>query len=260
MGWLRPEEYLIEDPDFLGKNRPGTPPKYRCVVTALGETVAGVRMDGEVATEEQVLVDSRFVMSPVLERQGVPLLLKRLEGEASCDLSLETNTFLHKLMTHAEEGLPMLWNDATTGQLPPLLIVRGDGVPFRAADWSALREMHDAMEREGHPDFSQRLRDWSFSQPPTEARYEAEVTPPVRLCFPVGATVVAHGLSRAELNGVEGVVAKHDTQKQRVGVDFLPPHGLLSLRPENLRVVRGVKATAAVAAAAVVAVATAGPP
>ena len=37
MGWLRPEEYLIEDPDFLGKNRPDTPPKYRCVVTVLGE-------------------------------------------------------------------------------------------------------------------------------------------------------------------------------------------------------------------------------
>ena len=45
-----------------------------------------------------------------------------------------------------------------------------------------------------------------------------------------------------------GVVAKHDDKKQRVGVEYPPPHGLLSLPRDKLRMVRGIGATAMAAA------------
>ena len=277
MGWLKPEEYLIEDPDFLDKARPPTPPRYGCVVTALGENVLGVRIDGEALADDRVLLDDSFALSPVLELQGVPLVIKRLDGEvATADMGVASRTFVHKLMTCPSLGLPVLWNDGSA-PMPPLLVARGDGVAFGASDWSGLRDYHDAMELEGHPDFAKRLQDWSSSQPLCATRYAAGGPPPLRLAFPVGVTVVAHGLSRAELNGMEGkataahafslhalvtrwrflrserqslpraltgVVAKHDGNKQRVGVQYPPPHGLLSLPRDKLRMVRGVCATA----------------
>ena len=204
MGWLRPEEYLIEDPDFLGKTRPPTPPKYQCIVTALGERVPGVRVDGEAFADDRVVLDDSFALSPVLELQGVPLMIRRLDGEvATTDMGVAGRIFVHKLMTCPSLGLPLLWNDGSA-PMPPLLIARGDGVPFFASDWSSLREHHDAMELEGHPDFAKRVRDWSSSQPPCATRYPAGGPPPLRLAFPVGGTVVAHGLSRGELNGIEG--------------------------------------------------------
>lgn len=282
MGWLKPEEHLIEDPDFLGKVRPTTPPKYKCVVTALGERVQGVRVDGEALADTRVLLDDSFMLSPVLERQGVPLMVKRLDGEvAAADMDVAGRTFVHKLMTCPELGLPVLWNDGAA-PMPPLLVARGDGVPLAASDWSRLRAYHDAMELEGHPNFAKRLRDWSSSQQPCATRYTAGGPPPLRLAFAVGVTVVAHGLNRAELNGMEGepttahafllhalatrwpclglarhsllpraltgVVSKHDARKQRVGVEYPPPHGLLSLPRDKLRMVRGIGASATAAA------------
>jgi hypothetical protein len=52
--------------------------------------------------------------------------------------------------------------------------------------------------------------------------------------FPLNVRVTATGTSRDALNGRSGLVRKYDGGKGRVGVEFAPPHGLVSLRPANL--------------------------
>ena len=50
-----------------------------------------------------------------------------------------------------------------------------------------------------------------------------------------GDVVRVDGLmSKPELNGKLGTVVEYDEPKLRVGVEFAPPHGLVSLRPANL--------------------------
>ena len=59
----------------------------------------------------------------------------------------------------------------------------------------------------------------------------------LRYRFPMGCRVKPAGLaSKPELNGRTGRVVKYDATKGRVGVEFAPPHGLLSLRPQCLQV------------------------
>ena len=45
---------------------------------------------------------------------------------------------------------------------------------------------------------------------------------------------LAQDLKKAELNSLVGIVRQYDEGKGRVGVEFPPPHGLLSLRTKNL--------------------------
>lgn len=48
----------------------------------------------------------------------------------------------------------------------------------------------------------------------------------------------ASGLTgRTELNGRTGTVTKYDESSLRVGVQFAPPYGLLSLKHSNLEMV-----------------------
>jgi len=53
--------------------------------------------------------------------------------------------------------------------------------------------------------------------------------------FPLACTVVAEGLSIAELNGKEGEVVRYS--RDRVGVQF-PERAVTALKPERLRIVR----------------------
>ena len=57
MGWLKPEVDLI-DPEFRGdwahlRAQPGDPPAGPVSVTARGERVWGLRLDGDSVTEEE---------------------------------------------------------------------------------------------------------------------------------------------------------------------------------------------------------------
>ena len=61
--------------------------------------------------------------------------------------------------------------------------------------------------------------------------------------FPRGAEVRPRRLrGRADLNGRSGAVAKYDAQGGRVGVDFPPPVGLVSIRAANLEIGRHERA------------------
>ena len=73
-----------------------------------------------------------------------------------------------------------------------------------------------------------------------------EIAPCFDQRFPVGLKVRAVGLAaKPELNGRVGTVAKHDEAKLRVGVEFAPPHGLLSLKHTNVEVEDGGAARSA---------------
>jgi hypothetical protein len=72
---------------------------------------------------------------------------------------------------------------------------------------------------------------------PEDLRFRC--TLPLRLRFPLGTVVQAHALmSRPDLNGASGTVAKHDEAKGRVGVAFASEAAQpLSLKASNLRMV-----------------------
>jgi hypothetical protein len=48
--------------------------------------------------------------------------------------------------------------------------------------------------------------------------------------------VTAVGVSKAELNGRAGNITKYDPAKGRVGIEFAPPFGLLSLKAANISI------------------------
>ncbi len=71
----------------------------------------------------------------------------------------------------------------------------------------------------------------------------AEVNPCFDHRFPIGIQVRAVGLAaKPELNGRLGIVKKYDEPKLRVGVEFAPPFGLLSLKHTNLEMADGGEA------------------
>ncbi|EOD24204.1 hypothetical protein EMIHUDRAFT_116051 [Emiliania huxleyi CCMP1516] len=70
-----------------------------------------------------------------------------------------------------------------------------------------------------------------------------DAVPALELRFPRGAEVRPRRLrGRADLNGRSGAVAKYDAQGGRVGVDFPPPVGLVSIRAANLEIGRHERA------------------
>ena len=85
MGWLKPEVDLI-DPEFRGdwahlRAQPGDPPAGPVNVTARGERVWGLRLDGDSVTEEELVLDGGFDVCAVPEMMGLPIMAKRLHGE-----------------------------------------------------------------------------------------------------------------------------------------------------------------------------------
>jgi len=259
MGWLRPEPTLIQAPawDEHGGAYHASPDQGRAdhEVPARGQTVRCTRVVGSSATAVEVQLDDGFTFCPLLADCGYPLMLKRepqTDGAAlSHDLdALATKMHALKLMTSHISGLDPLWQVGGEEALPPILAARADGVPFLPNEWKRMRQFFDdvypvpdVMLEAGtvpHPDacrdmeaFEKALRRWCE---PVARRRAAKQPKPTTLAerYPVGSRVEAQDLKKVELNSLVGVVRQYDESKGRVGVEFPPPHGLLSLRTKNL--------------------------
>ena len=114
MGWLKPEVDLI-DPEFRGdwahlRDQPGDPPAGPATITARGQQVQGLRIDGETVTQEDFVLDGGFDICPVPEMMGLPLMAKRLDGaEASEEPSDAMRSFLlTQLLTAPGLGPPLV--------------------------------------------------------------------------------------------------------------------------------------------------------
>lgn len=251
---LLPAEGLIEAPagaELPPKQVPVSPPS---TIVAVDQIVGGVRIGAAGAADEEVLLEAAgFEFVPTALRLGFPLMFKKLEfppgGE---ELGADERIYVYSLMMTPGLGLPITWNaNGAATRLPPLLAARSDGVAFGAAEWACLRGFfHDHLpdnyvkpQRHWHhtPD---EFRRWvrvvaqgrCLSKEEEAPEVFADLEPCLDLRFPLGARVTIAGLSRAELNGRCGTVARYDDAKGRVGVELPPPHGLLSIRPASLRV------------------------
>lgn len=274
MGWLKPAESLLEPKgiweDAHRDPAPDGPvPEPAEGILALGKTVQGVRIGGKGADklmeldlearksmdckDQEMVCDKEFDFVPVALLLGIPLLFKRLElgtGSDREELRYETKMYVYKLMTTPGLGLPLTWNQNGAGTpLPPLLVCRSDGEPFTHQDWACLCEFHEYLD-ENYPapeqpwytnkaEFKKWAHIWVQGQCyKKEAKLPCafpEIAPCFEYRFPLGMKVEASGLAaKPELNGRIGVVTKYDEAKLRIGVEFAPPYGLLSLKHSNL--------------------------
>lgn len=257
MGWLKPEEDLI-DPEFRGDwahlRERAAPAATPANTSAVGTTVRGLRLDGAVLAAVEVDLDRGFDVCPVPELLGLPLMAKRLgadEAQEEPDSGMRS-LVLNRLMSTPGIGLPLAWQTGgPSAALPPVLLARGDGVPFGRNEFECLKEFFVELDHEEPADRHERMYQphqftawighWTRSVAFDGARADADIVafedlePAFEHRFPIGVRVTARGLTaKAELNGKSGVVAKYDAAKRRVGVEFERPHGLLSLKPSNL--------------------------
>jgi len=165
-------------------------------------------------------------------------------------------------MAEKDVGLPLLWQSvaAQTGPLPPVLLARADGVPLLAGDWAALceyvryvdEELGGSEEEAWRPSTFHAFLRCLLARPHLDEDLHpaggaplafVDAVPALELRFPRGAEVRPRRLrGRADLNGRSGAVAKYDAQGGRVGVDFPPPVGLVSIRAANLEIGRHERA------------------
>jgi hypothetical protein len=258
MGWLRPEQSLIGAPGGDGgehahaaidEERPDLP------VPAQGREVACARVVGASASTATATLDAGFEFCPSVARYGFPLMLKREalagdgDGAALSDDELAAKMFVYRLMSTPSEGLSPLWATvaADGARLPPLLVARADGAAFSLHDWSGLRSFFDrfapmnahlAALTSSTPgpdmcgteeDFQAKLKAWCERGLRGDPRTQTLVDR-----FPAGARVEAQDLKKTELNSRVGTVEQYDETRKRVGVQFGPPHGLLSIPAKNL--------------------------
>jgi len=174
---------------------------------------------------------------------GVPILYKKMPGTGGDDSHIRSNIIV-RFMADPDDGFaPAEWQyGGRMGPAPPVVLARRDGVPFSTQDWEAMQEFMDNWQDECADAEDDRL---SVSQSIlTPERFktfvrgqqqEARPSAFLSLRFPVGAGVVAEGLTSAqELNGKEGKVAQYS--RERVGVRY-PDRGVIALRPERLTLV-----------------------
>ena len=181
-------------------------------------------------------------------------MLKRM-GKSTTDqdtplsgTELRDKLFVLRLMTDPEQGLSPLWNGGQPRDpLPPILVARSDGKSFSKQNWDEIRDFFDthmpqawqltAVDATASPlacfseaAFLSSLTDWCYD------KGYASISPEVSFAerFPLGARVEAQGLRKEQLNSLVGTVVKLDEARSRVGVDFGPPHGLLSIHTKNL--------------------------
>ena len=171
------------------------------------------------------------------------------------ELRYETKMYAYKLMTTPGLGLPLHWNQNGQGtRLPPILACRSDGEPFTKQDWACLCEFHEYLDENyvakehlwytNKAEFAKWVDIWVRGQCfKSDVEYPnafPEVAPCFDSKFPLGMKVMARGLeAKPELNGRTGVVKKYDEKKLRIGVEFAPPFGLLSLKHSNVGHVEG---------------------
>jgi hypothetical protein len=170
------------------------------------------------------------------------------------ELRYETKMYAYKLMTTPGLGLPLTWNQNGTGtRLPPILACRSDGQPFTSDDWACLCEFQEYLDEnyvlKEHLWYTNKLefKKWveiyirgkCYSKESLVVAFP-DICPCFEFRFPLGLKVQAHGLAaKPELNGLTGTVKKYDEPKLRIGVEFPPPYGVLSLKHTNVAHVPG---------------------
>lgn len=203
-----------------------------------------MRVHGDQITEVEVKLDDRFEGIPIPALLGVPVAFKKMSGTGGDDSSIRNNSIV-RFMSDPDDGMaPAEWQyGGRMGPAPPVVLARRDGVPFSRADWDAIGEYQSLWAEEageaedGRDEVTKRIM-----TPHAFRRYVRENSAEfpsafLSLRFPVGSVVVPEGLSAAELNGRQGVVAQFG--RERVGVRFpdLPDRGITALRPERLTLV-----------------------
>jgi len=274
MGWLKPAESLLEPQGIWEEAHRDPPPDGPVPepaegIVALGQRVRGVRIGGKGADRVNELdlearkaldcadhewdLDNTFDFVPCALLLGIPLLFKRLdlgEGAEREELRYETKMYVYKLMTTPGLGLPLTWNQNGAGTpLPPIAVCRSDGEPFTSQDWACLCEFHEYLDEnyvaKEHLWYTNKaeFKKWAVIWVKGQChKKEVELPcafPDIAPCledrFPLGMKVKAEGLAaKPELNGRVGVVTKYDEARLRVGVEFAPPYGLLSLKHSNV--------------------------
>ena len=254
-GSVRQERWVEEhrsksDPARWREPEADTPPAFHAAPPGTSATV--VRIEGSRVEEEEVKLDAGFDECPLLEQIGVPVHMKLLPltPQAQMYPDARQRSAVLQCMTDEGLGLPMHWQSAgggAAGALPPVLVGRRDSVRFGTQDWAIVRDYLDSLE-EYLPNEQAALRKPTpfreFVRSAVSALALREDAPPLAfmdICpaydrrFPIGLRVRPHGLvSRSELNGRWGVVARHDEAAGRVGVEFPRPLGLLAIRATQL--------------------------
>ena len=223
------------------------------------------RLSMDATLDEFVLEEKQFDYVPVALLLGIPLMFRRMieiptEGEGAEELRYETKMYIYKVMTTPGLGLPIHWNQNGVGtKLPPVQVCRSDGVPFTTHDWACLCEFHEYLDENyvlqeqlwytNKAEFKKWVAIWTkgacLKRELANPYAYAEIAPCFEHRFPLGAQVKAVGLAaKPELNGRLGTVAKYDEAKLRVGVQFAPPFGLLSLKHSNVEMADGGEARA----------------
>eukprot|EP00930_Biecheleria_cincta_P021889 TRINITY_DN1608_c1_g1_i2.p1 TRINITY_DN1608_c1_g1~~TRINITY_DN1608_c1_g1_i2.p1 ORF type:complete len:234 (+),score=31.02 TRINITY_DN1608_c1_g1_i2:428-1129(+) len=195
--------------------------------------VAGVRVVGAHISHAEVNPDGTFEKCPWALAVDIPLVVKR---EAP---SGEKHDFyrISKFMTDPKVGIAHFgWQyGGVLHPAPPVVIARTDGMPFGCSDFTALEDFMDSytdeygdeaiMKAPTRLDFCRFLAD--------ECDCDRSFTCFLDLRFPKDVLVQARNLQAQHMNGLIGIVTG-EYRGDRVGVLFPPPHGLKSVKPQNL--------------------------
>ena len=203
--------------------------------------VPGVRVHGPTVQNVEVKLDETFRSVPVPEKLGVTILYKIQSGTGGDDSGIRSNAIV-RFMADTSDGLaPQEWQyGGTRGPAPPVVLARKDQVPFSSHDFDMICDyishwMEQAGESEGHfTEVTNRILEPGAFQEYVRQNLEEHPLAFLSLQFPRESIVEAHGLSKAELNGLQGRVRQYT--RDRVGV-CLPDRDVTAIRPERLRLI-----------------------
>jgi len=210
----------------------------------MATAVPGVRVHGDSITDVDVRLDDSFKAVPVPSELGIPLVYKLMSGTGGDDSHIRNNAIVRFMADPADGMAPAEWQyGGRMGPAPPVVLARRDKLPFSQQDWRSLDEYMAEWREEFIEADEERGavgEKWLSKDAYTAyVRANREMAPSAMLSlqFPLDSTVVPSGLTAAELNGREGIVARYN--RDRVGVQF-PDRAVTALRPERLALVREV--------------------
>lgn len=212
--------------------------------------VNGVRIDGSTLSGEELTAAEDWEEASIPQLLGVPLRMKRLSKESQGQDAKVPPCMASKLMTDPSSGMPpTAWRG---GALGPVLACRADGVAFTREEctlldeyisWCAEESEKAARRGKAAPQmftpqaflvFLQKAMAVALANRKSPTAF-LDLEPELAFRFPKGSKVKPKDLSKAELNGTVGIVTGvYDTAKGRVGIEFPEPHGILSVKAQNL--------------------------
>ena len=201
----------------------------------------GVRVHGPKVEDVEVKVDETFRSVPVPEKLGVVILYKIQSGTGGDDSEIRSNAIV-RFMADTSDGLaPEEWQyGGTRGPAPPVVLARKDQVPFSSHDFEMICDymshwMEQAGESEDHfTEVTNRILEPGAFQQYVRENIEDYPLAFLSLQFPRDSVVEASGLSKEELNGLQGKVCRYS--RDRVGVQF-PDRDVTAIRPQKLRLI-----------------------